>query len=123
MISLTSTRNCCLLEDPDPPLLKLANKSLLVGQYITLSCKARGGYPPPRLKLYLGDHLLETSVSGTSVQYTLKVRKSHEGAEVFCTATNIMSKHPVHSSVRVIKLKCSVILVLRSFNCSALRCS
>ena len=105
--------NNCFTVPPGPPSLSLTvggvqmeNPSLAVGEQVTLTCESGSGNPAPSLALYLGGEQVNSSVAGSTSQYTFTVQTVHDRVHVYCTAHNSMLQYAVQSQVQVLRLKC-----------------
>jgi len=76
-----------------------------VGEDVLLVCGSTGGNPAPSLHIHVGDEVVASTVSDSTVQYSLTVQPVHDKVQVYCTAENSMVHTPVHSPVQVIRLK------------------
>ena len=101
------------LVPPTQPLLSVVhagvgveNPLLGVGEEVVVECSTTGGNPAPSLALYVGEQEVATTVSGSTIQYSLTVQPEHDSVQVYCTAYNTMVHTPVHSTVQVLRLKC-----------------
>ena len=98
---------------PTEPLFSVLHDQVAVenplvgaGEEVVLECSSTGGNPAPSLALYVGEEKVATSVSGSTLQYSLTVQPVHDTVQVYCTAYNTMVHTPVHSTVQVLRLKC-----------------
>jgi len=97
---------------PTEPLFSVLHDQVAVenplvgaGEEVVLECSSTGGNPAPSLALYVGEEKVATSVSGSTLQYSLTVQPVHDTVQVYCTAYNTMVHTPVHSTVQVLRLK------------------